>query len=66
MDPKDSGMLVAWYFWMSNIMEYYERNFRRLQDILGDIGGISNIIQLAANAIIFCVSYYIIILIQKN
>ena len=66
MDPKDSGMLVAWYFWMSNIMEYYERNFRRLQDILGDIGGISNIIQLAADAIIFCVSYYIIIFDTKE
>ncbi len=66
MDPKDTGMVVSWYFWMSNTMEYYERNYRRMQDILGDIGGISSIIVLAANIINFFVSYYIIIFDTKE
>lgn len=66
MNPQDSGMIVCWYFWMLNTMEYYERNYRKLQDIFGVIGGISSIIILLANTINFVVSYYIIIFDSKE
>ena len=66
MNPQDSGMIVGWYFWMLNTMEYYERNYRRLQDILGVIGCINSIIKLLANTINFVVSYYIIIFDSKE
>ena len=43
-------------------MEYYERNYKRLQDILGDIGGVSSIVILAAEAINFLASRYVLLL----
>ena len=58
----ETGIVVSWYFWMLNTMEYYERNYKRLQDILGDIGGVSSIVILAAEVINFLASRYILLL----
>ena len=51
MDPLNSGMIVGWYFWMINTMQYYERKYKRIQDILGEIGGLSSIVLLISNGI---------------
>ena len=57
-----NGVIVAFYFWMQNRMQYYERNYDRLQDVLSDIGGIASIVILVANAINALISQYIILL----
>ena len=54
--------LLGFYFWMQNTLQYYERNYKRLQDILSDIGGISSIVLLAAEIINAAVSGFIILL----
>ena len=56
------GCLNAFYFWMQNILQYYERNYKRLQDILSDIGGISSIVLTVAEIINALCSGYIILL----
>ena len=54
--------LNGFYFWMQNTLQYYERNYKRLQDILSDIGGISSIVLTAAQVINSFCSGYIILL----
>ena len=56
-----NGVIVAFYFWMQNRMQYYERNYDRLQDTLGDIGGIASIVMIVAEIINFLVSEYVIL-----
>ena len=48
---RSSGLIHSFYFWMKNRLQYYERNYERLQDILGDIGGIREIVYLIATVI---------------
>ena len=54
--------LLGFYFWMQNTLQYYERNYKRLQDILSDIGGISSIVLTVAEIINATVSGFIILL----
>ena len=59
---EKTGIVVGWYFWMLNRMEYYERNYKRLQDVLSDIGGVSSIIILIAEPLNLLLSKYILLL----
>ena len=56
------GCLNSFYFWMQNSLQYYERNYKRLQDILSDIGGISSIVLTIAEVLNVLCSGYIILL----
>ena len=56
------GALNGFYFWMQNTLQYYERNYKRLQDILSDIGGISSIALIVAQILNTLCSGYIILL----
>ena len=56
-----NGVIVAFYFWMQNRMQYYERNYKRFQDVLGDIGGVASIVLIAAQILNFLVSEYVIL-----
>ncbi len=56
------GCLLGFYFWMQNSLQYYERNYKRIQDILSDIGGINSIIISFSGLINFFVQGYIILL----
>ena len=47
---------------MQNVQQYYERHYKRLQDILSDIGGIGSIVLMAAEAINYLVVNYNILL----
>ena len=60
--PKTTGIILCFYFWMQNRMQYYERSYKRLQDILGDIGGLSSIVLLFSQLLNYLSSYYIILL----
>ena len=52
-----NGCLIGIYFWMQNTLQYYERNYDRLQDVLSDIGGV--------NSIVVTISYFINLLINN-
>ena len=58
----NTRLISGFYFWMQNVQQYYEREYKRLQDILSDIGGIGSIILIIAQAINFLISNFIILL----
>ena len=57
-----NGCLIGIYFWMQNTLQYYERNYDRLQDVLSDIGGISSIVVTISYFINLLINNYIILL----
>ena len=57
-----NGCLIGIYFWMQNTLQYYERNYDRLQDVLSDIGGISSIVVTVAYFINLLINKFIILL----
>ena len=57
-----TSIFGGFYFWMQNVQQYYERHYKRLQDILSDIGGIGSIVLMAAEAINYLVVNYNILL----
>ena len=59
---SSTGIVSSLYFFMQNGLQYYERNYKRLQDVLGDIGGLSSIVLLIAETINSLVSSYVILL----
>lgn len=44
----DSEILCAFFFWMQNRLQIYERTYIRIQDVLANIGGVSKIIMTIA------------------
>ena len=59
---KSSGIVSSYYFWMQNRLQYYERNYQRVQDILSEIGGLSRTVFIIAALINLTVSKYITLL----
>ena len=59
---KSTGIVSCFYFWMQNRLQYYERNYKRLQDIMSDIGGLSRVVLIIAIFINALVSNYVILL----
>ena len=59
---KTNGCLIGVYFWMQNTLQYYERNYDRIQDILSDIGGISSIVLTIAGILNLLIHNFIVIL----
>ena len=57
---KSTGIVSCFYFWMQNRLQYYERNYKRLQDIMSDIGGLSRVVLIIAIFINALVSNYVI------
>ena len=55
---EESGIYVAFYFWMQNRMQYYERVYKKVQDVLSEIGGLCSIVLTFAEIINFIVSRY--------
>ena len=44
MKYKDEDIYVSYYFWIKNSMNYYQRNYKRIQDVISSIGGINQVI----------------------
>ena len=55
----ETGIYVAFYFWMQNRMQYYERVYEKVQDVLSDVGGLCSIVLTIAELINILVNYYI-------
>ena len=61
-NKSTNGCIIAIYFWMQNILQHYERNYDKVQDVLSDIGGINSIVVTFAYAINLIVNNYIILI----
>ena len=48
---RPTGIISSYYFWLQNRLQIYERNYKKLQDILSCIGGLSRTFFLVANII---------------
>ena len=57
-----TGIYCAFYFWMQNRLQLYERTYKRVQDILANVGGITKAITLLAQLINTLYYKYIILL----
>ena len=55
----NSGIYVAFYFWMQNRMQYYERVYEKVQDVLSDVGGLCSIVLTIAELLNILVNQYI-------
>ena len=42
----DKDIYIAYHFFLKNIVEYYERNYKRVQEIISSIGGINQAITI--------------------
>ena len=62
----NEGIYACFYFWVQNGIQYYKRTYKRLQDILAEIGGLSNCILFIATILNKLVSQYITILDLEN
>ncbi len=47
-DNSSNNLFMAYGFFLKNIMEYYERTYKRIQDVISSIGGINQAITLIA------------------
>ena len=65
-ETGNNGVYMAFYLWLNNKMFYYERIYRRIQDLLSDIGGIIQFISLLATLINYLYSNYIILIDTEN
>ena len=59
---ESTGIVSSYYFWLQNRLQFYERIYKRLQDTLSSIGGISRTVFLVAIFINSIVSNYFILL----
>ena len=60
------NIYTIYYFWLKNNMHYHERNYKRLPDVISDIGGISQFINIIAFFINNFYNKYIILFDTKN
>ena len=52
---ENTDILCAFYIWMQNSQQFYERRYKKLQDLLSEIGGFANLIMMIA----YCINYLI-------
>ena len=63
---NDDTIYSVYYFWLNNRMNYYERTYKRLQDIISSIGGINQFITFVAFYINKIYNYYIVLSDTEN
>ena len=60
-DKEHINIFVAYTFFLKNIVNYYERSYKRIQDIISNIGGIYKFITIVAVYINSLYSNYIVL-----
>ena len=55
---KSTGIVSSYYFYLQNRLQIYGRNYKKLQDILSSIGGLSRTFFLVVNIINSFFSWY--------
>ena len=57
-----NGIYMNYYLWLNNRMQHYERFYKKLQDIISDIGGFGRVITIVASIINYLYNSYITLL----
>ena len=65
-DVNGTDVYTAYYLWLNNRRNYYKRNYKRIQDIISDIGGISQFISVIAIFINRLYNSYIVLFDTEN
>jgi len=65
-ESNGNGIYTVYYFWLNNNQKYYERTYKRIQDVISNIGGISQAITLIAFIINKLYNKYIILCDTEN
>ena len=65
---KSNGIDIytVYYFWLNNNQKYYERTYKRIQDVISNIGGINQAITIIAIIINKLYNNYIILCDTEN
>ena len=63
---KNKNIFMGYTLWMNNRMNYYERMYRRVQDVLSEVGGVAQAITTIIIFINNFINKYIIILDTKS
>jgi hypothetical protein len=58
---KDTEIYMAYYFWLKNRINYYERSYKRIQDVISSIGGIYQVAVVIASIINRLYNKYIVL-----
>lgn len=61
-ETKDTGIYCAFYFWMQNRLQLYERSYKRLQDIIASAGGATKLITLIASILNYIYNRFVVLL----
>lgn len=62
MASGTTRIVLGFYFWMQNIRVYNERTYKKLEDLLSDIGGFGSFVLLVAVSINSLVANYVILI----
>ena len=65
-ESNGNGIYAVYNFWLSNNQKYYERKYKRIQDVISSIGGINQAITLIAIFINKLYNNYIILCDTEN
>ena len=65
-DSNSKNIYIIYYLWLKNRMLDYERIYRRLQDIISDIGGISEFVTFIATLLNYFYNEYIVLYDTEN
>ena len=60
-NEEDTGFYTGYYFWLSNRQNYYERKYKRIQDIFSEIGGLNQFVTIIATCINYLFYGYIVL-----
>jgi len=65
-ESNGNWVYTVYYFWLSNNQKYYERKYKRIQDVISNIGGINQAITVIAFIINKIYNNYIILYDTEN
>ena len=62
----DNNIYIAYGFFLKNIMDYYERSYKRIQDVISSIGGINQAITIFAIYLNTLYNHFIVLYDTEN
>ena len=61
-EDEEIKIYTGYYFWLKNSMNYYERSYKRIQDVISSIGGIFQFIKVVSFFINSLYNEYIVLI----
>ena len=63
---KEQEIYMGYYLWLNNKLEYSERIYQKIQDVISNIGGVFNALFLTSSLISHLYNQYIIMIDNEN